>query len=158
MLIGSNGGLHIINSQKTASAVVINNSGIGIASGGTLSIDTTNLKISPSASGTDTMFYVGNPTANKYIQLLGDGTLEIRGKIVATGFELTTSAQSDFNGYVPTIDTGMTIADWGRNWDTTQKYLMIKAGNSVPGGIVCGGTDNQSRNFVIPWIAEHALS
>ena len=86
--------------------------------------------------------------------------LTVKGTIHATGFILDSAATEDLSDY-----TGMTIINWAKNYDENgdsiadpKDYLMLTPGNSVLGGIVCGSTDNQPRNFIIPWIPDRKLS
>lgn len=70
MLIGSNGGIHIVNNQRNTTAVVINGSGIAIKSGGILTVEMNNFILDSNGNLTIT------GTVNANAGLIGDWSIK----------------------------------------------------------------------------------
>jgi len=84
LIIGTRGNGN--DPQTNGSYVSISGAGVVIGSKGTLTVNTTNFKVSPTATGTDALFYVGTGGTgdnDKYIKYSVTNGLEIRGKITA---------------------------------------------------------------------------
>ena len=82
MLIGSNGGIVIVNAQKTASAVVIDSTGIEIKTGGELNIGSNNFVVKNTSVNGEEVFRIGS-SSNPYLQYKVGGGLTVTGSINA---------------------------------------------------------------------------
>lgn len=92
------------NNTGNVNAVVINSTGITLASNKTLTVDTNNFKVNPAATGTGSLFYVGsNDGTTSYLKYQADGTFEVKGKILATSLSIGTES---FDTAVSSIVTG----------------------------------------------------
>jgi hypothetical protein len=132
MLIGSNGGIHIVNTGKTGSAVIIDENGIDIASGGYLKVDTTNVKINPvPANNGDYYFYVGD--SNNYVayQKGSTNTLEIKGAVTATSFILNSANDYGLTKYwvINTSSTAYTDSTDDATWTAWATTAPDLSGN-----------------------------
>ena len=71
------------NSFSSSSNIKIGKDKISINSSGIINIDSTNFKVNSSATGTNSIFYVGNNN-DKYIKYSSSNGLEVKGTITAT--------------------------------------------------------------------------
>ena len=68
----------------SSAGLTLSGDGIILASSKTLTVDTTNFKVNPSASGINSLFYVGDDNKG-YIKYSPNNGLEVKGKVTITG-------------------------------------------------------------------------
>lgn len=140
VIIMDSGGIKVGSGTDPAtngSFVYISGSGVSIGSQGTLSINTTNFKVVPNASGTNQFFFVGN--SNKYIEYLANGTLNIKGGITAT-----TLTVGDNGSYMKYDSSGLNIANGGLTYNGS---ALSVTGALTATALTVGNTS--SNNYMI---------
>ena len=126
LLIGSNGGIHLINidtqNNTSSTAVVIDHTGIDIKSGGNFNIVTNTLTINsnPTNNG-DNYFYVGDSGNNpnsyiKYVKGESGNTFEVKGAITATSLMIGTQTAEQ---YIQAHQTSQDLSNYATYSDFT---------------------------------------
>ena len=149
MLIGSNGGIHIINSSGNGSAVIIDKQGIKmqgstidlnaystikIASNAIIDINSENFIIDSTAVGNESMFYVGGTINNveKFIKYTPNGGLQIKGSITATSLLVGDTTGNNYLQYDSgTLSAALTQLKITHVDQNNQQTTAINIGNEV---------------------------
>ena len=166
LLIGSNSGIHVVNVQNNtqSTAVVIDQNGIDIATGGDLKVNANSGKFIIN-SATPQLYMANNATwANATNGISYNGTnLEIKGSIIATGFSLsgdtaTNAFKTAVNNAIDTsgfTTNGVGWAQWPNNSGNYYVSLTSSADNQDVKGILIGVSESQNvtQHLIVPYNA-----